>query len=179
MQLGATLMRIGLHLAAACTCFAAPGQLLAQDSSGNTEDAFGRLVGLESIGLYDEGQVRGFSLENAGNFRIEGNYFARVVPPMYLIRSASTVRIGVNALRYDFPAPSGVLEYDLRRAAPGESLTIEAGTRAYSGPFADIVGSLGSDDGRLGVVAGINLATSQPYTNGAPRRFYVRGGLGA
>src|SRR4029453_19440498 len=112
------------------------------------------------------------------NFPIESNYFARGGPPMYLIRSASTVRIGVNALRYDFPAPSGVLEYDLRRAAPGESLTIEAGTRAYSGPFADIVGSLGSDDGRLGVVAGINLATSQLYTNGARGEFYAGGAVG-
>ena len=37
----------------------------ADDSS--TGDAFGRLVGSESIGLYDEGQVRGFNLENAGN----------------------------------------------------------------------------------------------------------------
>jgi len=132
-------LRISLFLgAAACACVAPPSAALAQDAGGSSDDAFGKLVGLESIGLYDESQVRGFSLENAGNYRIEGNYYARVVPPFYLIRAASTVRIGVNALRYDFPAPSGVLEYDLRRAPPGEGLTIEAGTRGYSGPFADI-----------------------------------------
>lgn len=170
-------MRISLFLGAACACVALPSPAVGQDAAGRSDDAFGKLVGLESIGLYGESQVRGFSLENAGNYRIEGNYFARVVPPFYLIRAASTVRIGVNALRYDFPAPSGVLEYDLRRASPGESLTVEAGTRGYSGPFADIVGSFGSQDGRLGLVAGINLAPRQLYTNGAKGDFYGAGAV--
>jgi len=137
----------------------------AQDQSSG--DAFGKLVGLESIGLYGESQVRGFSLENAGNFRIEGNYFVRAAPPFYLLRSGTTVRIGVNALRYEFPAPSGVLEYDLRQPEAGTSLTVETGVRAYSGPFADLIANWGADDAKLGVASAAHLAPKQHYSNGA------------
>src|SRR4029453_13405312 len=107
MQPGAPLMRFGLCPGPACACLAMSSQVLAEDVSASGEDAFGRLVGLESIGLYGESQGRGFSLENAGNYRIEGNYYARASSPFFLIRDTTTVRIGVNSLRYDFPAPSG------------------------------------------------------------------------
>jgi iron complex outermembrane receptor protein len=167
------------RLTLACLLACVSTSALAQSADGtSSEDAFGRLVGLESIGLYDEGQVRGFNLENAGNYRIEGNYFARVGPPLYLIRDATTVRIGVNDLRYDFPAPSGVVEYDLRRPQPGASLTIESGRRAYSGPFADVVGNWGRDDGTLGIIAAVNLAPWQRYANGAGGDFYGAGAVG-
>ena len=42
-----------------------------------SEDAFGRSIGNESIGIYNEGDVRGFSPIEAGNVRIEGLYFDR------------------------------------------------------------------------------------------------------
>ena len=41
----------------------------------SAEDAFGKSVGDEQIGLYNPGLVRGFSPEAAGNLRIEGLYF--------------------------------------------------------------------------------------------------------
>ena len=41
------------------------------------EDAFGATQGAESIGIYDETAVRGFSLEAAGNYRINGRYFVK------------------------------------------------------------------------------------------------------
>ena len=168
-----------LRLTSACLLACASTSTFAQSApETSSNDAFGRLVGLESIGLYDEGQVRGFNLENAGNYRIEGNYYARVSAPLYLIREATTVRIGVNALRYDFPAPSGVVEYDLRRPQPGASLSIETGRRAYSGPFADVVGNWGRDNGTLGVIAAVNLAPWQRYANGAGGDFYGAGAVG-
>ena len=40
-------------------------------------DAFGEKVGSEQIGLYNEQQVRGFSLQESGNYRIDGAYFIR------------------------------------------------------------------------------------------------------
>ena len=167
-------LRSTLGFLLACTSTIALAQS-AEDVA--SEDAFGRLVGLESIGLYGEGQVRGFNLENAGNYRIEGNYFARVSPPFYLIRDATTVRIGVNALRYDFPAPSGVVEYDLKHAAPGEALSIETGTRAYSGPFVDVIGSIGSADGNSGLLAGASLSPQQRYVNGSGGDMYAVGAV--
>ena len=41
------------------------------------EDGFGNQSGKESIGIYDDGNVRGFSPSKAGNLRIEGMYFDR------------------------------------------------------------------------------------------------------
>src|SRR5262245_48620736 len=39
-----------------------------------SEDAFGRSIGNESIGIYNEADVRGFSPIEAGNVRLEGLY---------------------------------------------------------------------------------------------------------
>lgn len=156
-------------LVLACASVGASAQ---STDEGSSDDAFGRLVGTESIGLYGETQVRGFNLENAGNYRIEGNYYARVSSPFYLIRQATTVRIGVNALRYDFPAPSGVVEYDLKSIAPGKALSIEAGKRTSGGPVFDITGSAESSDGRLGILAAASLQPHQRYANGADGDFW-------
>jgi iron complex outermembrane receptor protein len=64
----------------------------------------------------------------------------------------------------------------LRRAPAGKALSIEAGSRAYSGPFAEIIGSIGSSDGKAGLVAGVNLSPAQEYVNGAGGD-YVGGGF--
>ena len=59
--------------------------LLAQRAEENvttdSEDAFGRSIGNESIGIYNEGDVRGFSPIEAGNVRLEGLYFDRLGTP--------------------------------------------------------------------------------------------------
>lgn len=171
-------MRLLFRAGITSACLLLPQELAAQQASGaDANDAFGRLVGLESIGLYDEGQVRGFNLENAGNYRIEGHYFARAISPFFLLREATTVRIGVNALRYDFPAPSGVIEFDLRRVPEGSSFTIETGRRANNGPFADIVGSTRKPGRNLGVLVAAEVAPWQHYANGASGDVYAIGGV--
>lgn len=77
-------------------------------------DAFGTSVGNEKIGLYSATDVRGFSPIQAGNIRIEGlsvtehgGFTTRVV-------SGSTVRVGLTAQGYPFPAPTGIADYTLR-----------------------------------------------------------------
>ena len=59
-----------------------PRVLFAQRAEENvttgSEDAFGRSIGNESIGIYNEGDVRGFSPIEAGNVRLEGLYFDRL-----------------------------------------------------------------------------------------------------
>jgi iron complex outermembrane receptor protein len=46
-------------------------------------------------------------------------------------------------------------------------VSIEAGTRAYNGPVAEIIGSVGSSDGKFGIVAGADLWPDQHFSNGA------------
>jgi hypothetical protein len=41
------------------------------------DDAYGLRLGLESVGLYNPGLVRGFNPQAAGNVRIDGLYFDR------------------------------------------------------------------------------------------------------
>ncbi len=95
---------------------------LAQRANENAinaaQDAFGTQVGNESIGLYNAGDVRGFSPTEAGNLRLEGLYFDRQGDTTNRIVSGSTVRVGLSAQSYPFMAPTGVVDYRLR--TPGE-----------------------------------------------------------
>jgi iron complex outermembrane recepter protein len=53
----------------------AAAQRAEENVTTGSEDAFGRSIGNESIGIYNEGDVRGFSPIEAGNVRLEGLYF--------------------------------------------------------------------------------------------------------
>jgi len=79
-------------------------------------DAFGTSVGNERIGLYNVGEVRGFSPVTAGNIRIEGlavtehgGFTSRIV-------SGSTIRVGLTAQSYPFLAPTGIADFSLRNS---------------------------------------------------------------
>jgi iron complex outermembrane receptor protein len=113
----------------------APRAVLAQRAEENvttgSEDAFGRSIGSESIGIYNEGDVRGFSPIEAGNVRIEGLYFDRIGSPTSRLIEGSTIRVGVASQNYPFPSPTGIVDYDLRRV--GANRVISALT--YYGPF--------------------------------------------
>ena len=50
-------------------------QHVADNAVVSADDAFGATLGLETTGIYDPGNVRGFSPQAAGNTRIEGLYF--------------------------------------------------------------------------------------------------------
>jgi iron complex outermembrane recepter protein len=99
-----------LALAISLACSSATAQSIQRAAS----DAFGTRIGDESVGLYSEGQVRGFSLQEAGNYRIENAYFVRGARVFTdAVSGGSTVRVGPNALGFDFPSPSGVVKYSL------------------------------------------------------------------
>lgn len=136
------------------------------------DDAFGRRVGAEQIGLYSESNVRGFNLQDAGNYRIADSYFVRSAAPAFPIIAGTTTRVGVNALRYDFPAPSGVVAFDLREPVPGTEASVETGIRANSGPFAELGFSMATRDERLGFVAGAHIYPEQSYVDGAGGDFF-------
>lgn len=108
----------------------------AQHASDNpvasANDGFGLTLGLESIGLYGPSFVRGFNPQIAGNVRIEGLYFDQQGALSRRVVNGSTIRVGVSEVGYAFPAPTGVVDYDLRGPGAG---TPSATAVASAGPF--------------------------------------------
>ena len=93
----------------------AHAQRTQENAITSASDAFGTSIGNETIGLYRDNNVRGFSPITAGNRRIEGMYFdlgGNGLTPRLTARSV--VRVGLPALNYLFPAPSGIVDYTLR-----------------------------------------------------------------
>ena len=132
-------------------------------------DAFGEKVGSEQIGLYNEQQVRGFSLQESGNYRIDGAYFIRSANIADPALDGVTIRVGVNALGVDFPAPSGIVEYRMPSPAPGAREQAEFAYRDYGGWAILTRGSAASSDGRIGASYGLNII-NDTGSDGVPRR---------
>jgi iron complex outermembrane receptor protein len=121
-------------------------------------DAFGERIGSEQIGLYGEGSVRGFSLQDSGNYRLDGAYFIRSANIVPLTLQGTTIRVGINALGVDFPAPSGIVEYRLAVAPPGFKEEFEATPLRDGGGHAWLLkGSMATKDGTLGAAYGANI----------------------
>jgi iron complex outermembrane recepter protein len=96
----------------------------------SADDGFGLTIGIESTGIYNPGSIRGFNPQVAGNVRIDGLYFDQQGGLTNRIIEGSTVRVGISEIGYAFPAPTGIVDYDLRHAsngAPTASIIAEAG----------------------------------------------------
>ena len=106
-------------------------QRAGENAVAAAQDAFGTQVGNESIGLYNGADVRGFNPTEAGNLRIEGLYFDRQGEHTNRVITGSQVRVGLSAQSYPFPAPTGIVDYALRR--PGDK-TITSMVATY-GPY--------------------------------------------
>src|SRR5688572_23189998 len=121
------LRNTGIVLALAAASGAA-----AQDSAvRSAADAFGERVGTEQSGLYSETQVRGFDLNDSGAYRIDDAYFSRAAAMNDPVLAGVGVRVGVNATRLAYPAPSGVVNYRLRNAAAANELRLGIGFRDF------------------------------------------------
>lgn len=120
------------------------------------EDAFGKSVGDQSIGIYSDSSVRGFSPIDAGNVRIEGLYFDQQGNLNSRLVSGSTVRVGISAQGYSFPAPTGIIDYDL--AKPGDKLLTSV--QLTQGPWRGVSGEVDLQipiaGDRLGIAAGVD-----------------------
>ena len=114
---------------ATVTCLALPGPAFGQRADENAvtaaEDAFGTSIGSQSVGLYSAIDARGFSPQQAGNLRIEGLYFDQQtwVTGDCMVRE-TTMRVGIAAQSYSFPAPTGIADLSLR--TPGDKTLISA-----------------------------------------------------
>ena len=145
---------------------------MAQHASDNpvvsAEDAFGLTVGLESTGLYSPGAIRGFNPQAAGNIRIDGLYFDQQAPLSNRVIEGSSIRVGISEIDYAFPAPTGIVDYDLRHATDGKPT---ATIIAESGPFDDenisVDGSVPLLSKELQLPIGMNLATGTSPPSGS------------
>jgi iron complex outermembrane recepter protein len=162
-------MAVFVALATVAAIFhAAPAR--AQHASDNpvasAEDAFGLTLGLESIGMYSPGQVRGFSPQTAGNVRIDGLYFDEQGSLSHRVIEGSTIRVGVSAIGYAFPAPTGIVDYELRHPGDGSPrATIIANRGPYDAWGVSIDGSLplAGRELILPIGASTEVSTSTPY----------------
>ena len=125
-------------------------------------DAFGFRSGDESVGIYDESSVRGFNLEAAGNYRLNGTYFVRNSGVNSFFVESTTVRIGYNTLSSILPGPSGVVDYRIRDPKPKEPSLFTAGLDVFAQPYTELH------------FKGADSDLSSSYSIGAGRVFRVR-----
>jgi iron complex outermembrane recepter protein len=161
-----------LRAAAVVWLLAFPAICLAQHATDDplaaADDAFGLTLGLESVGLYGPGGVRGFSPQTAGNVRINGFYFDQQGSLSNRVVEGSTIRVGIAEIGYPFPSPTGIVDYDLRHAGDG---TPTASVVLSDGPYQSRGGSV---DGNLPIIgttlqlpigAGFQLSTGNSQGN--------------
>jgi iron complex outermembrane recepter protein len=146
---------------------------LAQRTDNNavtqSDDAFGKSVGDEQIGIYNAYDVRGFSPVDAGNVRIEGLYFDQQANPTDRLVNGNTVHVGISAQGYPFPAPTGIADYELRR--PGDKTLLSVGLQygPWGGKTAEFDVQLPIDGDRLGIAAGAGLYRETTPFHGHPK----------
>ena len=161
-----------LPLALAGAALLLPEGALAQRTTDNAvtaaDDAFGTSIGNEQIGIYNPSDVRGFSPVDAGNVRIEGVYFDQQADPTDRLVEGSTVRVGISAQGYPFPAPTGIADYALRK--PGREWI--ASTVLHYGPFngmsAELDAQLPIAGERFGVAVGAGFSRERNEFGGSP-----------
>jgi iron complex outermembrane receptor protein len=155
---------LGATTAAIALCaIPASAQRTDDNAVQSAEDAFGSSVGDESIGIYNAYDVRGFSPVDAGNVRIDGLYFDQQTDLNERVSGGSTIRVGISAQSYPFPAPTGIADLALRMPGAHPLASIGIGYGPWNGKYAEVDVQLPIDGERLGVAAGAGI-----YRNGRP-----------
>lgn len=136
-------------------------------------DAFGIRIGVEQIGLYNETQVRGFNLQDSGNYRINDSYFAKSGGIVDAVLSGVITRVGYNALDADFAAPSGIVEYRLRSPFDAPTVHAELALREYGGRLYDLRLAGRSGDDRFAGLVGAQYLDGRSSSGLVPRYYRV------
>lgn len=129
----------------------ARAQRVNDNAVASAEDAFGASIGTEKVGLYSSTDVRGFSPVTAGNIRLEGLYIDRPATFTDRLVESNTVRVGLAAQNYLFPAPTGVVDYRLRRAGDKPITSVLLGYGAMGGGRIEV-------DSQIPLAEGLSLA---------------------
>lgn len=138
------------------------------------EDAFGTTIGRETIGIYSASSVRGFSPIAAGNARIDGLYFDETAGPNERIRRSTSIKVGLSAQGYLFPAPTGVVDYALRRPGNQALLSTTVGLNSLGDKSLEFDAELPLAGTTLSLGAGLGLY-DHVFNNGATSRQHVEG----
>jgi iron complex outermembrane receptor protein len=170
-------MRFGLQLGvcAASTLALAPHMALAQRAAENvatqSSDAFGLSVGSDKSGLYSSDDVRGFNPVDAGNVRLDGLYFDQLDRLSFRLTDSNTIRVGPAALRYPFPAPTGLVDYALVRPRDKRvySISLEDGSSFSDGIGGAIEFKQPIDGERLGLSGGFGWRNLHRWEGGTGR----------
>lgn len=168
---------IGPALLLICIAWEAPAfaQRTQDNVAREAEDGFGKSLGNESVGIYANGEVRGFSASDAGNNRIEGLYFDKQGAVTDVIVRGSAVRLGFTAFGYPLPAPTGIVDMELRRPSNEAVASIQLGISEYLGK--DLTADLALPiNNQLSVNLDLGLFDEQ-YVSGASAWFVSYGGV--
>ncbi len=141
----------------------AAAQRAEENVTTGSEDAFGRSIGNESIGIYNEGDVRGFSPIEAGNVRLEGLYFDRIGSLTSRLVEGSTIRVGIASQSYPFPSPTGIIDYDLRPVGAQQVISALVNYGPFGGIGAEVDAQLPVSGEELGLALGAGV-----YRDGFP-----------
>ena len=152
----------------------ARAQHASDDPVASANDSFGLTLGLESIGLYGPGFVRGFNPQAAGNVRIDGLYFDQQGSLSNRVVEGSTIRIGVSEIGYAFPAPTGIIDYNLRHPGNGApSATIVASAGPFQAHGVSVDGNLPLISTELQLPMGVSYQTSTQTQISSPNPGYT------
>ena len=138
---GRRIDRRGLAvLVASLAAFNAHAQRPNENAVAEASDAFGTAIGREVVGLYSSSSARGFSPTQAGNLRISGLYFDQVpqATPVDRIMRGSTVHVGISAQGFPFPAPTGVVDFQLRSPGNTPHTSLLLGGLTYGQQYAEL-----------------------------------------
>src|SRR6267154_1774217 len=149
-------------IAALASASLAQAQRADENAVTAASDAFGTVVGTQTIGLYSPTNARGFNPSQAENLRIEGLYYDQQPQSAnpYLF-TGSDMRVGIAAQSYAFPSPSGIADYRLRipgNAASASVVLLRGPLKQYS---AEIDSQLPLVDDSFSI--GLNVADAQGF----------------
>jgi iron complex outermembrane receptor protein len=150
---------------------AATGNRAAENAVRNAGDAFGTSIGRETIGLYNSGNVRGFSPTAAGNIRIDGLYFDQVWGLNPRLRQTTTIRVGLSALGIPFPAPTGIVDYGFRSPGDEAALSVLASLNQWGAAALEADGNVPLVPGKLSLGLG-GAVFRDRYFNATQGEFY-------
>ena len=132
------------------------GQRVNDNVITEAEDAFGSSVAGENLGVYDADRVRGFSPTKAGNLRLEGLYIDRQSSFSQRLSPGNRIRVGPSVLGYGFSAPTGIVDYRIRKPDAKTIVSMVAKADSFQGYSIEVDAQLPIDGGRFGVAAGSN-----------------------
>ncbi len=154
------MFRHSFHLLLLIATTPALAQRTTNNAVTSADDAFGRAVGNEKIGIYSTEEVRGFNPVEAGNVRIEGLYFDQQSTPSSRLVDNSSVRVGYAARGYPFPSPTGIADLKLEKFEGQRIVSVDVETESRRNKSMSIQLKLPVIGDRLGVSAGLGLRSA-------------------